>query len=124
MSAMGAATGTVNFSREIGGSIGIAAFGAVFTSGLHSRLGSFDFGSSGLSLDLIAKLPHAQQLVVVRAIAESVANVFVFAVPVMGAAFAVSWLLREIPLRHSTKPVEHPGTVEVVPEPAYDLESV
>ena len=123
MSAMGAATGTINFSREIGGSVGIAAFGAVFTSGLHDRLGSFDFGKSGLSLEVIKKLPHAQQLVVIRAIAESVAHVFVFAVPVMAAAFGVSWLLREIPLRHSTVPVEHPGTVEVVPEPIYEMES-
>ena len=39
----------------------IAAFGAVFTSGLQSRLGSFDMHSTGLSIDVIHELPKAEQ---------------------------------------------------------------
>ena len=119
LSFIGTATGTINFCREIGGCIGIAAFGAVFTSGLHARLGSFG-KSTGLSLEIIKKLPRQEQVKVVSAIADSIAHVFVFAIPVMLTAFAVSWLLKEIPLRHSTTPVEHPATVEVVPEPALE----
>jgi EmrB/QacA subfamily drug resistance transporter len=121
---IGAATGTINFCREIGGCIGIAAFGAVFTSGLHSRLGSFDMHSSGLSIDVIKQLPEAEQVRVIGAIADSVANVFEFAIPVMAAAFAVAWFLKEIPLRGGgASPVEHPATVEVVPEPALERAS-
>jgi EmrB/QacA subfamily drug resistance transporter len=115
VSELGASTGAVTFFREIGGSIGIATFGAVFTSSLAHRMGSVPLDSS-LSVELIRHLPAAEQATVIRAIAESVAHVFVFAAPVMLLAFIVTWTIREVPLRRSTATVEHGGTVEVVPE--------
>jgi EmrB/QacA subfamily drug resistance transporter len=115
VSQLGVATGAVTFFREIGGSIGIATFGAVFTSSLARRMGSVRLDSS-LSIDLIRRLPAAQQATVIDAIAESVSHVFVFAAPVMALAFLVTWTIREVPLRRSTGAVEHGATVEVVPE--------
>ncbi|MCU1487352.1 MAG: Drug resistance transporter EmrB/QacA subfamily [Actinomycetia bacterium] len=115
VSQLGVATGAVTFFREIGGSIGIATFGAVFTSSLARRMGSVPLDSS-LSIDLIRRLPAAQQATVIDAIAESVSHVFVFAAPVMALAFLVTWSIREVPLRGSTASVEHGATVEVVPE--------
>jgi MFS family permease len=100
VSQLGAATGAVSFSREVGGSIGIAAFGTVFTSSLTHRLGS-SVRTSSLNLDAIKSLPPAQHQFVVHALAESVAHVFVFAVPVMLLAFAFTWAMREDPLRKS-----------------------
>jgi EmrB/QacA subfamily drug resistance transporter len=115
VSELGTATGAVTFFREIGGSIGIATFGTVFTTSLTNRMGSVPLDSS-LSIDLIRRLPEPQRLVVINAIAESVSHVFLFAAPVMAVAFAVTWTIREVPLRRSTEPVEHGSTVEVVPE--------
>jgi MFS family permease len=115
LSVMGAATGGVSFFREIGGAIGIAVFGAVFTSGLSDRLGTSGAPAEGLSIDLIHKLPAAQQTTVVHAIADSVAHIFVFAAPIMVLAAVATWFLREVPLRESAA-VEHGATVEVIPE--------
>jgi EmrB/QacA subfamily drug resistance transporter len=119
VSELGSATAAVTFFREIGGSIGIALFGAVFTSGLTRRLGRGGTPSGGLSLSLIHRLPLAQQTKVIHAIAESVGHIFVFAAPVMFAAFVITWFIREVPLRQATNDaIEHGGTVEVVPEMA------
>jgi MFS family permease len=119
VSELGSATAAVTFFREIGGSIGIALFGAVFTSGLTRRLGRGGMPSGGLSLSLIHRLPLAQQTKVIHAIAESVGHIFVFAAPVMFAAFVITWFIREVPLRQATNDaIEHGGTVEVVPEMA------
>ena len=112
---LGAATGSVSFFREIGGCIGIATFGAVFTSSLQRRVGSIQL-DEGLSIDLIERLPGPQQATVISAIAESVSHVFLFAVPLMVLAFAVTWTIREVTLRGSTSAVEHGAIVEVVPE--------
>jgi EmrB/QacA subfamily drug resistance transporter len=118
MSQLGAATGAVSFSREIGGAIGIALFGALFTSGLHDRLGGTELpGGEGLSIDAIRSLPAAAQGRVVAAIADSVADLFIYAAPLFIAAFAATLLMREVALRRGTAPVEHGATVEVVPEP-------
>ncbi|HUS61056.1 MAG TPA: MFS transporter, partial [Acidimicrobiales bacterium] len=116
-SELGSATAAVTFFREIGGSIGIALFGAVFTSGLTRRLGSGGTPRGGLSLSLIHKLPEPQQTKVIVAIAESIGHIFVFAAPVMFGAFVITWFIREVPLKQSTHGVvEHGATVEVVPE--------
>jgi MFS family permease len=115
VSQLGASTGAVTFFREIGGSIGIATFGAVFTSSLSRRMGSVPLDSS-LSIDLIRRLPAGEQATVIGAIAESVSHVFLFAAPVMVAAFLVTWTIKEVPLRRSAATAEHGSTVEVVPE--------
>jgi EmrB/QacA subfamily drug resistance transporter len=114
---LGAATAAVSFFREIGGSIGIALFGAVFTSGLTRRLGAGDTPRGGLSITSIHKLPFAEQTRVIGAIADSVAHIFVFAAPLMAVAFVITWFIREVPLRQATPPaLQHGATVEVVPE--------
>lgn len=116
LSVMGAATGAVSFFREIGGAIGIAVFGAVFTSGLGDRLGASGVPGEGLSIERIRDLPFEQEATVVHAIADSVAHIFVFAAPLMAVAAVITWTIRELPLREGPSAVEHPATVEVVPE--------
>jgi EmrB/QacA subfamily drug resistance transporter len=76
---LGVATSTINFFRSVGGSVGVALFGALF----NSRL-----AASG------SQAPEA--------VANALTDVFLVAVPVMLAAFALTWLLREIPLRHAS----------------------
>jgi EmrB/QacA subfamily drug resistance transporter len=104
---LGVATATVSFFRSVGGSVGVAAFGALFTSHLSrnlaadlpadlvARLGS----TGGGSVQAVATLPPAQQLAYKTAFADALTGVFSYAVPIMIVAFALTWLLREIPLQ-------------------------
>jgi EmrB/QacA subfamily drug resistance transporter len=109
---LGAATGALTFFRNLGGSFGIAAYGAVFTARLTDRLEGIaatkplpeGITASNLANgpEIIASLPEPLQRLVRTELADSVSGVFVAATAVALAAFAVSWLLREIPLRGHT----------------------
>lgn len=112
---LGVATATVSFFRSVGGSVGVAVFGALFTSHLTHNLASdlpaavaAKLGSAGGgSLQSVASLPRAQQLAYKTAFADALTGVFTYAVPIMAVAFALTWLLREVPLRgrdHHTAP--------------------
>lgn len=104
---LGVATATVSFFRSVGGSVGVAVFGAIFTSGLATNLAGAlpaDVASrldsaGGGSLQAVAGLPAAQQLAYKAAFADALTTVFTYAVPIMVLAFALTWLLREVPLR-------------------------
>jgi EmrB/QacA subfamily drug resistance transporter len=104
---LGVATATVSFLRSVGGSVGIAVFGALFTSGLAHNL-SHDLpagvasklaGTGGGSLQIVATLPPDQQLAYKTAFADALTTVFSYAFPIMVVAFLLTWLLKEVPLR-------------------------
>ncbi len=82
---LGAATATATFFRAIGGAAGVALFGAVFAAGL-------DAGA-----------------------AHAVHDVFAVAIPFAAAAFVVTLLLHDLPLRDTT-PVPA-ATEDLVAEP-------
>jgi EmrB/QacA subfamily drug resistance transporter len=104
---LGVATATVSFFRSVGGSVGVAVFGALFTSrlthnlatdlppDLAARLGR----TGGGSLQAVASLPIGQQLAYKTAFADALTGVFTYAIPIMLLAFALTWLLPEVPLR-------------------------
>jgi EmrB/QacA subfamily drug resistance transporter len=107
---LGVATATVSFFRSVGGSVGIAVFGALFTSGLAHNL-SHDLpasvasrlaGAGGGSLQTVATLPPDQQLAYKTAFADALTTVFSYACPIMVVAFLLTWLLKEVPLRGET----------------------
>jgi EmrB/QacA subfamily drug resistance transporter len=107
---LGAATSSINFFRSLGGSNGVAAFGAVFNAGLSRRLdgASVEVGeASSFTPDTFGDLIGADRTEAVGAFAESLTTVFRYAVPIVAVAFALTWLLREIPLRNSTHAVDH-----------------
>jgi len=97
---LGVATSTVNFFRSVGGSVGVALFGAIFNSRLAAEL-----AGTGVRLpdpvtpQAIDALPAAQQAPVVAGFADALTTVFLIAVPVIAVGFLVAFLLREIPLR-------------------------
>jgi EmrB/QacA subfamily drug resistance transporter len=115
-SVLGVATATVSFFRSVGGSVGVAVFGALFTSGLARNLaGSLPAdvaarlaGAGGGSIQTVATLPAAQQLAYRSAFADALTTVFAYAVPVMVVAFALTWLLKEVPLRGRPEPPPTP----------------
>jgi EmrB/QacA subfamily drug resistance transporter len=127
---LGTATATEQFVRSMGGAFGVAAYGAILNNRLARYLPELlprGFASKNVSAgtitgspDVIRHLPGAVEHAVIEALARSIHVVFVAAVPLTAAAFFVTWLLREIPLRETAHIVhdgEPPSTVSTV-EPA------
>lgn len=98
---LGVATSGATFFRSIGGSFGVAIFGAIFSNRLADEL------------------PGAASRA--DAYADALTTVFLVAVPVVLVAFALTWLLREVPLRRT---VETSGVGEsfaiAKPDASYD----
>ncbi len=100
---LGTATGAVTFFRQIGGSIGAAAFGAVLASRLHTHLAE-RFGGHVPAADTnnvqgIQRLAGPVKDKVLDAFSSAVDDVFFIGVPVVILAFFVALTLKEIPLR-------------------------
>jgi EmrB/QacA subfamily drug resistance transporter len=106
---LGAATSGATFFRTIGGSFGVSVFGAIFSNQLGTRLADalrgvrlppgFSVAAVQSDTKLLNKLPPAVQSDILHAYSLALHPVFLTAVPVALAAFALSWFLREVPLR-------------------------
>ena len=100
---MGVATSGATLFRSIGGSVGVAAFGAVFSHGLHARLEKVL--ADGVELpqpltpDVIHHLPPALHAQYLDAFAGALHTVYLVAAVVVVFSFALSLLLRDVPLR-------------------------
>jgi EmrB/QacA subfamily drug resistance transporter len=101
---LGVATSTVTFFRAVGGSVGVALFGALFSSRLEGLLPGG--APSGLTPEAIGQLPASERTAMAGAFAESITMVFSYAVPLLVAGFALTWLLRNTPLRGTSGTVE------------------
>jgi general stress protein CsbA len=107
---IGTATATTNFFRALGGSIGVAVFGAVFAAQLNVWLprtvpgGIADPTTLLSSPDRIAHLPAATSAGVAHAVANSLHIVFYtgMAIAVISAILVV--FLKEVPLRQQGQP--------------------
>jgi EmrB/QacA subfamily drug resistance transporter len=97
---LGVATSTINFFRSVGGSVGVAVFGSLISSRLTHLLGS----SEALSItpEQLHRLSDAEQARTAAAFADAIGGVFLVAVPIMVVGFAMTWLLRETPLRNTS----------------------
>jgi len=113
---LGIATGTVSFFRSVGGSIGVAVFGAIFTNRLAGELArsipaaaqarlNAGGGSaiSSLSPKALDALPAPIRAGVVEAFSHALTATFRYAVPAVLVAFVISWLLKEEPLRTTVR---------------------
>ena len=121
---LGTATSSVSFFRSMGGSIGVAVFGAVFNNALARRLDGMtvEVGeASTFTPESLRELPDAALRQVVDAFSGSLTTVFAWATPLVVLGFVLTTLLRETPLRRSTHTVDHaremaagaaPGTAE------------
>jgi EmrB/QacA subfamily drug resistance transporter len=87
---IGIATASANLFRALGGSVGVAVFGAVFAS----RLDSGAERLQGSPAALRSLPPHAHE-----AVAHSLQTVFLVAAPIAAAAMIVVLFLKEVPLR-------------------------
>lgn len=103
---LGAATSAATFFRSIGGSFGVAVFGAQLSANLPRYLppgagGNVETGAVQSDPSRLQRLPEAVREGYVEAFAASLDSVFLVAVPFALLAFALSWFLREIPLRRT-----------------------
>jgi DNA-binding MarR family transcriptional regulator len=106
---LGAATSGVTFFRSIGGAFGVSVFGAIFSNRLASELATalrgvtlppgFSAASSQANPALLKTLPAALRDAIGHAYSLALHPVFLWAIPVAGVAFVLSWFLREVPLR-------------------------
>lgn len=105
---MGVATSGATLFRSIGGSIGVSLFGALFSHALLGQL-SGDFAAqagaaASLSPTAVHALPAALQQAYLEAFSAAMHEVFLMACLITSVAFALSWLLREVPLRRAQAP--------------------
>jgi hypothetical protein len=95
----------VTLARQIGGSIGVSIFGAIFTNRLsHELVQRAPHGvhvPTNASPAVVHQLPPAIHALYVAAVAAALHPVFLSAAGVMVAAFGLSWLLRDVPLRET-----------------------
>ncbi|RAY15517.1 EmrB/QacA family drug resistance transporter [Actinomadura craniellae] len=105
---LGAATSGVTFFRSIGGAFGVSVFGAVFASRLVGNLtalvpGRLDPERVANDPALIRTLPEPDRQPYLHAYSDAISIVFAWAVPVAVAGFALAWVLRELPLRTTSR---------------------
>ncbi len=115
---LGTATAVETFSRSMGSSFGVAAFGAILNNRLAYHLPRLVPKRAIANLDpralisspaAIRRLPPDVQDGVIHALARSIHVTFLVASPLLVVAFFITWLLKESPLRetaHITMPIE------------------
>jgi DNA-binding MarR family transcriptional regulator len=118
---LGAATSGATFFRSIGGSFGVAIFGAVFSNRLATEIVAelhgvrlppgFNPAAAQANPVLIHRLPAVVHDDIVHAYTLSLQTVFLVAVPVAVVAFVLSWFLREVPLRAAVGAAANPADV-------------
>ncbi|KVF97104.1 disulfide bond formation protein DsbA [Burkholderia vietnamiensis] len=100
---MGVATSGATLFRSIGGSLGVAAFGALFSHGLQSRLEQALPANVTLPAALgptaVQQLPAAVRDAYLHAFAGSLHGVYLAATGVIAIAFVLAWFVERAPLR-------------------------
>jgi EmrB/QacA subfamily drug resistance transporter len=108
-SILGAATSAVTLARGIGGSLGTAVFGTIFSSQLRSHLRDALSGAAGhqvasggrLTGAQVARLPSTARAAYQNAYVHSLRPVFAMAAGVAAAGFVLSLFLQQRPLRQA-----------------------
>jgi EmrB/QacA subfamily drug resistance transporter len=106
---VGVATSTATFFRSVGGSFGVAVFGAIFASRLSDQLRHLPHtaavklsGGIHLNPEQVKRLPPATRAEFLHAFATALHGVFLWGTGVAVLAFLLTWWLKEVPLRTQT----------------------
>jgi hypothetical protein len=111
---LGVATSGVTPFRRVGGCIGVAAFGAIFsnqfTADLHRELPGAH-ATASLKVSAVKHLPAGAHHAYAHALTNALHPVFVAAAGILAGAFVLACLLPEVPLRTTAgAPSAHPAT--------------
>jgi MFS family permease len=108
---IGVATSTATFFRSMGGSLGVALFGAIFASRLSNELATLPpqlaarfSGGINISPEQVHALPPAVRDDFLHAFVDALQPVFIVGAAVTLIAFALACTLKEVPLRGSAPP--------------------
>jgi hypothetical protein len=98
---LGVATSGATLFRSIGGSVGTALLGSIFTNRLNDVLAASGGPTTVGTLDpsALARLPAAAHATFISAFTDALDLVFLVAACVIAVAFVLTWLLEERPLR-------------------------
>jgi hypothetical protein len=103
---IGVATSTATVFRSVGGSFGVAIFGAIFASRLAAQIKELPasaakqlIGGVHLTPQQARHLPAAVHADFLRAFAHALHGVFLWGMLLALVPFVLSWFLREVPLR-------------------------
>jgi EmrB/QacA subfamily drug resistance transporter len=114
---IGSATGSTTFTRTMGGSLGVAILGAIYTHELTATLtgtpgaAGAAADSSGLTPAAVKALPAPVRELFQLAVANGTVAIFFWAALIGVVGFAASWFIRELPLRDTVH-----GPAEVIEE--------
>jgi len=107
---LGVATSGATLFRSIGGSLGTAVLGAIFTGRLTAELseklphtGAGGGTEGGVNPAQIAKLPKPLHDAYIASFTDALNVVFLVATGVVIIAFLLSWLIQEMPLRQTVE---------------------
>jgi EmrB/QacA subfamily drug resistance transporter len=122
---LGAATAGATTLRSLGGSLGVALLGAIFTAGLNRRMAPLESAGfhpkGGIHLDpeQVAQLPPRLHLAFEHAFAGALHNVFLVGAAISAVGFVLALMLKEVPLRttfaHDASEDEAEGPIEAAP---------
>ena len=100
---IGVATSSATLFRQIGGSIGVAAFGAIFTNVLQNKLAVLIPPGvqlpQQLSANAVHELPVALRDDYLQAFGSALHSVYIISAGVVVFAFLLSLLMKNVPLR-------------------------
>ncbi len=116
---MGVASSSRTFFQQIGGSIGVSVFGAIFarrlTQEMAARVPGVHLNAAGGQFDpaTVNRLPAPIRRDVFFAISHAVQGVFIWAAPTAVIVFVLALFVKEVPLR-GRAPAEEQPTAELV----------
>ena len=126
---LGVATSGATLFRSIGGSVGTAVLGSIFSNRLANELasalprsagGSLGTGAS-LNTGALRKLPAPVHDAYLTAFTNALSTVFIVAACVAAVAFLLSWALEQRPLRETISASAGIGESFAVPKPTDSL---
>jgi EmrB/QacA subfamily drug resistance transporter len=124
---LGVATSGTTLFRSIGGSVGVSAFGAIFTAGLAAYLaGALPNGGNlptATEPAAIHALPPALRAVYANAVTTALHPVFLSAACIGAIGFLLAWFLKDVPLRGPAR-AETIGQSFAMPRDATSLEEL
>ena len=124
---LGVATSGTTLFRSMGGSVGVAIFGALFAAGLTSRLAvNLPSGAhlpNAVEPGAIGALPPALKTLYLDAFSAALHPVFLSAAGIAAIGFALTWLLQESPLRGPVRS-ESVGESFAMPHDATSLDEL
>lgn len=104
---IGAATGTATFTRNLGGSIGVSILGALFAATLTDKFSAFGANAAqagdprAMTPEMVHSLPAPLRMLFLDAVASGTQVIFFWSAVVAIIGFAVSWFIKQVPLRTS-----------------------